>query len=590
MTSSFGLDEVLRRSLDTFIEETSVDAAEVWLVEESTLILTMHRGHDPEAFGSVDRLELGEGLPGRAATGRDPIVVHDLPADDRFVRPEVVEAGYVTFCAIPLWYRGRLVGVMAAAARDAGAMTAAWELRLLGAVGEWLALAVEHARLHRQVQDDAVLQEREWIARELHDGLGQVVGNIIARMLTVKKLLADGRLDELREELDAIEGISRAVYADVREAMLGLRTTPRTEDGLVEAVRTFAVCFTDATGIATTVVAPAPDAHVHVSPDVEIQVVRILQEALSNVRKHSGASAVRVIVDHDGPFLRTAVIDDGHGFDPARRRHRAGRGSASRPCRSERHRSAESSASRVSRGRAPASWCGCPWALAGTRRTPTDGPDPLMRVLLVDDHAVFRAGLTSLLTAWGFDVVGQAGDGDTAIELAGRLQPDVVFMDVSMPGRNGLETTRAIRASWPAIRIVMLSASDTDPEVLEAIRSGAEGYLRKDLQEEPFTRLVEAIKRGEPAMSPELARRLLDAFARSHDVPPEPGPDQLTERELQVLARLPNGATNRAIASTLGISERTVGFHVHNLLTKLGLHNRAEAIAWAIEHGVREPD
>jgi DNA-binding NarL/FixJ family response regulator len=210
-----------------------------------------------------------------------------------------------------------------------------------------------------------------------------------------------------------------------------------------------------------------------------------------------------------------------------------------------------------------------------------------VKVLLVDDHAVFRSGLASLLRAWGFEVVGQAGDGDAAIEAARILQPELIFMDIAMPGRNGLEATRAIHLAWPRIRIIMLTASDAEPDLLEAIRSGAEGYLLKNLQEEEFSRMVEVIRRGEPAISGELARRLLQEFARGEAAASaeEPG-DLLTEREHEVLAHLAAGATNREIGVALGVSPNTVSFHVHNILGKLHLRNRAQVVVWAMEHGI----
>ena len=135
--------------------------------------------------------------------------------------------------------------------------------------------------------------------------------------------------------------------------------------------------------------------------------------------------------------------------------------------------------------------------------TTPDPEAPRLRVLLVDDHAVFRSGLASLLRAWDFDVIGQAGDGDAGIAAARELQPDLVFMDVSMPRRNGLEATRAIKLAWPRIRVVMLTASDTEPDLLEAIRSGAEGYLLKDLEETQF----QPHDRGHPARRARHLRR-----------------------------------------------------------------------------------
>jgi DNA-binding NarL/FixJ family response regulator len=210
-----------------------------------------------------------------------------------------------------------------------------------------------------------------------------------------------------------------------------------------------------------------------------------------------------------------------------------------------------------------------------------------VRVLLVDDHAVFRAGLASLLRAWGFQVVGQAGNGDEAILRARDLEPDLVFMDILMPLRNGLEATRAIKAELPGIKIVMLTVSDDEQDLFEAIKSGAEGYLLKNLPEEEFTDLVERVRHGEPAISPGLARKLLGEFARLKESRGHTeGADDLSDREREVLEHLARGATNREIAGALVISENTVNFHVRNILGKLHLRNRAQVVAWAAEHGL----
>lgn len=210
-----------------------------------------------------------------------------------------------------------------------------------------------------------------------------------------------------------------------------------------------------------------------------------------------------------------------------------------------------------------------------------------MKVLLVDDHALFRAGLASLFGAWGIEVVGEAGNGNEAIERARELQPDVIFMDINMPERNGLEATRAIKAESPETTIVMLTVSDDERDLFEAIKSGAEGYLLKDLKEEEFEEMIRRIGDGEPALSPGLARKLLREFAEGdvREATADPD-DDLTDREREVLQHVARGATNREIAGELVISENTVNFHVRNILGKLHLRNRAQVVAWAIEHGI----
>ncbi|TAK21323.1 MAG: response regulator transcription factor [Chloroflexota bacterium] len=210
-----------------------------------------------------------------------------------------------------------------------------------------------------------------------------------------------------------------------------------------------------------------------------------------------------------------------------------------------------------------------------------------MRVLLADDHALFRAGLASLLRAWGLEVVGQAADGDEAIALAKSLRPDLVFMDLNMPNRTGLEATRAIKAESPDTQVVILTVSDDEQDLFEAIKAGAEGYLLKNLGEREFADLVGQIGRGEPAMSPGLAKKLLREFARVNEGSRRPDEEAgLTERECEALEHLARGKTNREIGAALFISENTVSFHVKNILGKLHMRNRAEVVGWAVEHGL----
>jgi DNA-binding NarL/FixJ family response regulator len=209
-----------------------------------------------------------------------------------------------------------------------------------------------------------------------------------------------------------------------------------------------------------------------------------------------------------------------------------------------------------------------------------------MRVLLADDHALFRAGLASLLKAWGLQVVGQASNGGEAIEKARQLHPDLVFMDINMPNLNGLEATRAIKAELPETKVIMLTVSDDEQDLFEAIKSGAEGYLLKDMREEEFAELVSRVSRGEPVMSPGMAKKLLQEFAQlkqEHRRQQDKG--GLTDREREVLEQVARGSTNKEIAATLSISENTVNYHMKNIVSKLHVRNRAEVVGWALEHG-----
>ncbi|MBI4320845.1 MAG: response regulator transcription factor [Chloroflexi bacterium] len=212
------------------------------------------------------------------------------------------------------------------------------------------------------------------------------------------------------------------------------------------------------------------------------------------------------------------------------------------------------------------------------------------KVLLVDDHALFLDGLARMLAAWGMDVVGQAGDGLEALEKARTLQPDLILMDVKMPRCNGLEATRLIKAEMPGMKIVMLTVSDDEQDLFDAIKAGAQGYLLKNLRGEEFGKMIEGVLRGEASVSPTLAFNILAEFARqSAKVSASATPrDEITEREKQVLRLIAQGFTNKGIAEQLVLSEHTVNYHMKNILAKLHLRNRAQAAAYAVQQGLAE--
>ncbi|MDP2659591.1 MAG: response regulator transcription factor [Dehalococcoidia bacterium] len=211
-----------------------------------------------------------------------------------------------------------------------------------------------------------------------------------------------------------------------------------------------------------------------------------------------------------------------------------------------------------------------------------------MKVLLVDDHVLFRAGIASLLSAWGLEVVGQASDGREALMKARALHPDLILMDVKMPRCDGLQATRLIKAEMPQVKIVMLTVSDDEQDLFEAIKAGAQGYLLKNLRGEEFMEMLAGISRGEAPVSPVLAAKILDEFARrsSRGFASPSSKDELSEREKEVLRLIAQGASNRVMASSLVISENTVRYHIKNILAKLHLHNRAQAAAFAVQEGL----
>jgi DNA-binding NarL/FixJ family response regulator len=214
-----------------------------------------------------------------------------------------------------------------------------------------------------------------------------------------------------------------------------------------------------------------------------------------------------------------------------------------------------------------------------------------VRILIADDHSLFRDGLRSLLTANGHEVVGEAKNGRDAVALAQQLQPDVVLMDVQMPEVNGLEATRLLTAVMPDVKVVILTASEEETTLFDAIKAGAQGYLLKNLEAEEFFELLDGAQRGEPALTPAFARKLLQEFAKPpSDAAPAAEEEMLTAREREVLELMVEGVTsNRKLARRLGLSENTVKFHVRNILDKMRLHTRAEVVGYALRHGMVDP-
>jgi DNA-binding NarL/FixJ family response regulator len=207
-----------------------------------------------------------------------------------------------------------------------------------------------------------------------------------------------------------------------------------------------------------------------------------------------------------------------------------------------------------------------------------------MRVLLADDHALFREGLISLLQTRDIQVVGQASDGAEAVALARELLPDAILMDLTMPGMGGLEATRIVKAELPDIKVVILTVSEADEDLFEAIRSGAHGYLVKSTPSADFFELLEALDRGEAPLSRGLAGKILRHLASGGGEAAA-----LTPREVEVVRLVAGGDTNREIATSLEISEATVKFHMSNVLAKLHLANRAQVVAFAHLHGLAQP-
>jgi DNA-binding NarL/FixJ family response regulator len=218
-----------------------------------------------------------------------------------------------------------------------------------------------------------------------------------------------------------------------------------------------------------------------------------------------------------------------------------------------------------------------------------------MRILLVDDHGLFVEGLTNLLNAGGYQVVGAARDGLQALQLARALNPDIILMDIRMPGLDGLSATRLIQAEMPDVKIVILTTSAQDADLFEAIKCGASGYLLKNLEPNQLFDYLAGLGRGEAALSRELSARVLREFARQADAldaraaaglsaaPPDLEP---TPRQREILLLVADGLSYKEVGAALGLSENTVKYHMGEILDRLHLKNREQVVAYAVRSGL----
>jgi two-component system NarL family response regulator len=224
--------------------------------------------------------------------------------------------------------------------------------------------------------------------------------------------------------------------------------------------------------------------------------------------------------------------------------------------------------------------------------TKDEGGNETLRVMVVDDHALFRRGLEMVLGSEpDIELVGEASDGEEAIQKATEVMPDIVLMDVRMPKRSGIEATAEIKELMPHVKILMLTISDEETDLYDAIKAAASGYLLKEIPIEEVADAIRGVWAGQSRISPSMASKLLTEFAAiskgADERPSMPAP-RLTDREMEVLRLVAQGLNNRDIAKQLFISENTVKNHIRNILEKLHLHSRMEAVVYAVREKMIE--
>jgi signal transduction histidine kinase/DNA-binding NarL/FixJ family response regulator len=434
----------------------------------------------------------------------------------------------------------------------------------------------------------ATLEERERLGRDLHDSLGQTMGYINVEAQAAKDFLASGEIETAQTSLEQMALFAQSAHNDIRSFILGLRS-PIVSENFLSTLEMYLRQLQTNFGIQASLSVPADTPIPDLPPAVEEQILRIVQEALTNVRKHAAAKKVEILLRFTADRGEIIISDDGVGFDRNQPVVDAQDRQFGLEIMRERARQVGGSLEIRSQVGAGAKVL-VEFPLQQPFGRPVDEGDAAaaraLRILLVDDSPLFLDGLRNLLLARGFIVVGEAQDGLEAQEQARLLQPDLVVMDIHMPNCGGLEATRAIKAEQPGIIIVMLTVSEDDETLMEALRAGAAGYLLKSLEADDFCRLLAGVARGETPLTPGMSTRLLANLTR----PPKDGTkvetrstdNELSPRQWTILELVATGMQYKEVADTLHLSEASIKYHMNQILGRLHLENRQQAISYAI--------
>ena len=422
----------------------------------------------------------------------------------------------------------------------------------------------------------ASAEERIRIARELHDVVAHALSLIVVQARGGRRMVHRSRPAETLEAFDTVELAAQRALDEMRRLLGMLRededdlalTPPPSLARLPELIDQVA----DAGLRADLVIEGEPR---DLPPGIDVSAYRIVQEALTNALRHSGASRARVVVTY-GPTGSSSRCS-------TRARERKTPRAPATALIGIRERVAiyggELQAGQPARGRLRAE--GPPAALG----------DRVIRVLIADDERLVRAGFRRILDDEDdIRVVAEAADGEEAVTRAAEARPDVVLMDMRMPVVNGIEATRRIVVDENAPRVLVLTTFDLDEYVYSALQAGASGFLLKDAPEEQLLAAIRVVSAGGALFSPTVTRRLIDEFARRHEVNARTvSIEALTPRENEVLLLVAQGMSNAEIAAELVVSEHTAKTHVARILAKLGLRDRAQAVVAAYESGLVRP-
>ena len=533
-----------------------------------------------------------------ALTGR-PILFKNFPDDSPYELAKQVseELGVHSAIFTPLESKGRVIGVLNIFGYKPGQFDE-YDLTLSQEIAGYLAVIAEHTLLYEESKETAKLQERNRLAREIHDNLAQRLTGIIWQLNTMERSIESGG-EQASYSIRRVRELTRECLEEARRSVWDLQF-PEESISLEEALQD-ELGQTTEQGFRTSIDVEGREPDI-IKRECRLTVLRIAQEALSNVRHHSQAKRVTVDLSFATDVVRLLVSDDGIGFDtstsnssssPSNSSSSPKEGGFGMTSMRERAqlmgghievRSALGMGTRVEvvipyeqRQRQTINSASAP----STADAPQgDSHAENIRVLMVDDHELVRQGIRSIFEpADGISIVGEAGDGDAAIEQIVAIQPDVVLMDIQMPKQDGVETVRKLRQLGIGTPVILLSVFANDEYIFDGLRAGAKGYLMKDVGRAELTAAIRTVHEGGSLLQPVIANRLMERMAIEEAA-------GLSERQQEVLQLLAAGARNQEIADQLFLSLRTVKFHVENLYRNLGVRTRTEAVRVARERSI----
>ena len=606
------LEEIAHLITEIVAQRLRVERVGLYMRDVRGLIVPLYlRRISPEYGRDISRLIPSSPFVSRSQATGLPVFARNVDQDPQ-VSPELSalyrRENITSLLIVMLQYEQRFAGTLVVYAEPDRAFDAA-EISIFQGLADMATMGIVLSQQVQQQREIAMLEERNRLAREIHDTVAQSLVALILQIDTTQTILQRGEIAATTDMLTQAHGLAKRALEDTRRAVRGLAAASAQTLSPAQAIAQEAQQSEAESGIPTQFVITGDEQAL--TPDQRASLVRITQEALTNARKHARAQRIRVGLQFGADAVTLVIEDDGAGFDAAAPRTPGPKGGYGLFGIEERAQLIGANLQidstpgwgtriRVALPYGPSS----PvvkkeeeWRSGGMEEpeavslTPPLLHSSTIRVLIVDDHAMTRQGIRAMLqTGEDIEVVGEAEDAASGLDKALALRPDVVLMDWQMPNGGGLQGLRDLHDCAPEIPVVILTTFQTEQTVKDALAAGARGFLLKDAGAEELLAATRAAQRGDTLLAPAVANQLAAlASGQANTGGISRNPNELNERERDVLQLLAQGARNKEIASALFIAPKTVEYHLANIFTKLGVSNRTEAARVAVERGLVAP-